>query len=73
MARRFLAWSAANARALAAGETEFSVDLDGRPFAQGPQKYHAKSLKALRDRYAGADRAALDPILKRLGCLEWLV
>ncbi len=73
VAALFLPWSAANARALAAGEAEFSVELDGHPFSQQTQKYHARSLAALRQRYAAvADRSALDPILERTGCLRWL-
>ncbi|HWP67578.1 MAG TPA: glutathione S-transferase family protein [Candidatus Limnocylindria bacterium] len=73
VARIFLPWSTANARALAAGTKEFTVELDGRPFTQETQKYHAKSLAALRDRYARvADRSALDPILADTGCLSYL-
>ena len=69
----FLPWSDANARALAAGEKRFSVELEGRPFEQETQKYHARSLAALRARYAACpDRGALDPILERTGCLDWL-
>ena len=69
----FLPWSAANARALAGGQKEFTVPLDGRPFTQETQKYHAKSLAALRARYAAvADHATLDPILDRAGVRPWL-
>jgi glutathione S-transferase len=73
VAGRFLPWSTANATALAAGQPEFTVDLDGRAFTQQTQKYHARSLQALRERYrAVPDRGALDPILERTGCLGWL-
>ncbi|MGH7856730.1 MAG: glutathione S-transferase family protein [Candidatus Binatia bacterium] len=69
----FFPWTTANARALAAGEKEFSLELGGKTFSQETQKYHAKSLAALRDRYArAADRPALDPILRESGCLAWL-
>ncbi|HZP40506.1 MAG TPA: glutathione S-transferase family protein [Candidatus Binatia bacterium] len=69
----FLPWTAANARALAAGEKELAVTLDGRPFRQEPQKYHAKSLGMLQARWAAvADRARLDTILAETGCLAWL-
>jgi glutathione S-transferase len=69
----FLPWSDANARALAAGEAEFEVDLGGVPFRQQAQKYHARSLGALRARYAAAPgKEALDPVLERAGCLRWL-
>jgi glutathione S-transferase len=69
----FLPWSDANAAALAAGEEEFTVELASGPWTQKPQKYHARSLKALRERYAAvADKGALDPILEKAGCLRWL-
>jgi hypothetical protein len=69
----FLPWSVANARALAGGQKEFTVTLDGSPFTQETQKYHAKSLAALRARYAAvADHATLDPILDRAGVRPWL-
>jgi hypothetical protein len=73
VAGRFLPWSDANARAIAAGATELEVVLDGQPFSQQPQKYHARSLAALRARYAAvSDKSALDPVLERTGCLRFL-
>lgn len=73
VAGRFLPWSTANATALAAGEKNFTVDLSGQAFTQQVQKYHARSLAALQQRYrAVPDRADLDPILARTGCLDWL-
>jgi glutathione S-transferase len=68
----FLPWSDANAKALAAGEEEMvaRVPLHWR---QKPQKYHARSLAELRKKYAAVtDKARLDPILERAGCLRWL-
>ncbi len=70
--RRFLPWSQANAKAIAQGAEEFSVELAGRTWTQKPQKYHAKSLRALRDRYAAAASAPLDRALAEVGCLEGL-
>ena len=70
---RFLPWSDANARALEAGRDELEVDLPDGRWTQQVQKYHAKSLAALRARYAAvAERSALDPILERASCLAWL-
>jgi glutathione S-transferase len=69
----FLPWSVANAHALAAGEKQFSVDLGGKSFAQETQKYHAKSLAALRAKYAALhEHAAVDGVLTEAGCLEEL-
>lgn len=71
--RYFLPWSTANAAALAAGEPEFTVELAGRPYTQPPQKYHAKSLAALRARYAPlAGDAGLAEILRAADCLPFL-
>lgn len=69
----FLPWSDSNARALAAEEESFAVALQGSDFSQKPQKYHARSLGALRAKYdAVSDKSSLDPILERTGCLQWL-
>jgi glutathione S-transferase len=69
----FLPWSIANATALAAGAKEFTVEMGGKPFSQETQKYHAKSLAALRQRYAAVrDRTALDALLDRAGCRQLL-
>jgi glutathione S-transferase len=69
----FLPWSTANAEALAAGERTLSVELNGVRFTQDTQKYHAKSLGALRARYAAVEnKTALDPVLERTGCRKWL-
>jgi glutathione S-transferase len=73
IAGTFLPWTTANARALAAGEKTFTVALGGRPFSQSTQKYHARSLAALRARYAAlAEGSPLDAILEAAGCLAWL-
>lgn len=69
----FFPWTAANAKALAAGQKEFSMTLGGKPYSQETQKYHAKSLAALRARYAAVDdKSQLDPILQEAGCYRWL-
>ena len=69
----FFPWTIANARAVAAGEKMFALSLAGKPFSQEAQRYHAKSLAALRARYAAvADKSALDPILKAAGCYAGL-
>ena len=70
---RFLPWSDANARAIAGGAESFAVDIAGGRWTQAPQRYHARSLRVLREKYAAlADRAALDPVLEATGCRAWL-
>jgi len=67
----YFPWAEANARALAAGDKRFEVELEGRPFVQDVQKYHARSLAALRARYAATRHdGTLDAILARTGCLS---
>ena len=49
---------------------EFSVDLKGQAFTQKPQKYHVKSLRALREKYAAiSDNDAVAGVLEAAGCL----
>ncbi|MEM7704515.1 MAG: glutathione S-transferase family protein [Pseudomonadota bacterium] len=71
---RFLPWSLANREALKSGAESFSVELAGHTWTQRPQKYHAKSLAALQQKFNGlVDRQALDPILGDAGCLQPLL
>jgi len=71
--RLFLPWSDANARALASGSESFDVDLDGHAWSQKPQKYHARSLGKLREKYAAVrGDARLNQILDAAGCRTWL-
>jgi glutathione S-transferase len=71
--RLFLPWTVANAAAIAASRDEFTIELAGKTWTQKPQKYHARSLAALRGKYAAVtDRSALDPLLERTGCLAAL-
>jgi hypothetical protein len=69
----FCPWTVANATAMAGGDAEFSVELAGKTFTQQPQKYHAKSLKVIREKYAAvADKSGLEPVLEAAGCLSAL-
>ena len=69
----FLPWSDANAKAIAAGEEEMVARMPLGHWRQKPQKYHARSLAELRKKYAAvSDKARLDPVLERAGCLRWL-
>ncbi len=69
----FCPWTDANAAAIAAGEEEFTVELPSGTWTQKPQKYHAKSLAAIRAKYAAvAEKSELDPVLEAAGCLATL-
>lgn len=68
----FLPWSAANADAVAHGREEFTVVLRTGQWTQKPQKYHARSLAALRDKYAEVDTPATKHVLQACGCLQAL-
>ena len=69
VAGMFLPWSVANAAAVGAGQDEFDVMLKGKRWTQKPQKYHAKSLAALKAKYAEcAADPALDAVLAATGC-----
>jgi glutathione S-transferase len=70
---KFMPWTVANEKALAEGKEEFSVKLGDKVWIQKPQKYHARSLAALRAKYAAvSDKATLDPVLSEAACLEGL-
>ncbi len=68
----FLPWSTANAKAVATGQKELAMELEGRPYAQEPQKYAAKSLGWLKEKYEASRSGKLDAILEDTGCLPWL-
>src|SRR5262245_13080986 len=69
--RLFLPWSVANAQAIGRNDETFSVPLAGNSWTQKPQKYHARSLATLREKYANVpDKATLDAALSGVGCLE---
>ena len=69
----FCPWTEANAAAIAGGQEEFSVELASGTWTQKPQKYHSKSLRAIRSRYAAVrDKSRLDPVLEAAGCLTTL-
>jgi hypothetical protein len=68
--RLFIPWTLANSQAITSGREEFSVELAGKTWTQKPQKYHAKSLSALREKYAAlSDKSAIDAVLQKTGCL----
>ncbi|MGH7923833.1 MAG: glutathione S-transferase family protein [Candidatus Binatus sp.] len=71
--RLFMPWTNANAKAITEGREEFSVELAGKTWTQKPQKYHAKSLAALREKYAALpNKQSIDKVLDQAGCLKGL-
>lgn len=66
----FVPWTLANENALRAGKDELEVQIRGRVFRQTPQKYHAKSLAALRQKYSKvAHLPHLRTILEATNCM----
>ena len=49
------------------------MPLEGRRFSQETQKYHAKSLAALKAKWVAArDHRPLATLLDQTGCAGWL-
>ena len=68
--RTFCPWTLANEAAIESGAEEFTVTLPSGEWTQKPQKYHAKSLAVLRQKYAAvSDTTELDPVLDATGLL----
>ena len=69
----FLRWSDANSNATNEGLDEFSVELDVGTWTQRPQKYHAKSLAILREKYlVFSEDEELRGLLAATNCLQYL-
>lgn len=72
----FLKWSDANHAALAAGRDKLHLQLGGSLWEQklgGPQRYHSKTLKILRQKFANASKhPEVVDALQETGCLEYL-
>ncbi len=61
----------ANATAMARGDSEVRLTIDGAPWVQQPFPYQARCLQWLRERYdalSGPDRAVTNGILSGTGC-----
>ena len=71
----YLPFLHANAAALAAGAETLHFEALDHPYEQGTFKYQARCLADLRSRFAAlsqADRAGIEPLLARTGCLAGL-
>ena len=70
---QFLPWSVANAAAIERGQEEFTTELQDGTWTQKPQRYHAKSLAVLRQKFVPfQDNAELRKVLEQTGCLQHL-
>ena len=72
-ARWYLPFLAANAEAVADGEEQFTVMLDGKAWTQAPFKYQAKCYDRLCKRLSEVNTTALRERLADTGCLTYLV
>jgi Glutathione S-transferase, C-terminal domain len=71
----YLPFLIANADAFTRGLERLQINVWGLPYVLAPFKYQVKCLQQLRGKLAeldAADRAALQPILRRTGCWEFL-
>ena len=70
---RFLAWTAANARAWAAGEKQTGLTMAGQRYYQKTFKYPSLGYALLRTKFAALDdEAAVTEFLHGTGCLKFL-
>ncbi len=74
VARRYLPWADANAKAVETATDWFDVEMGGAAFSQAPQKYHVKSVNVIRAKAKAALEAApeLGAVLKDTGCFDLL-
>ena len=72
-----LPWSNAVTNAMNVSKEEVSVKIKGQDYIHtigGPQKYHVKSLKALKEKYNLINnKTNINKILNEIGCLENLL
>jgi glutathione S-transferase len=75
MARTYLPFLAANARAVQDGTDKVELTMLGRSWVQAPFRYQAKCYDALCKKWQGlpgAARKRLDPILEEAGCHRYI-
>ncbi|HVZ99915.1 MAG TPA: glutathione S-transferase family protein [Caulobacterales bacterium] len=73
VAGAYLAWMAANARAVADDGAIVHVEIAGAPFTQKPQRYAAKGFAALRAKHSALEEhSALAALLSETGCAQFL-
>ena len=73
--RVYLPFLVANARAVEAGDTIVSIEIDGHRYAQPAFRYQLKCWREVLARWRAldaADRARVEPLLRDTGCLSIL-
>ena len=73
--RVYLPFLVANARAVEAGDTIVSIEIDGHRYAQPAFRYQLKCWREVLARWRAldaADRARVEPLLRDTGCLAIL-
>lgn len=73
VAGAYLAWMAANARAVTDDASGVSVEIAGVTFTQKPQRYAAKAFAELQRKRASVEDVALTALLTETGCDAYLV
>lgn len=73
VAGAYLAWMAANARAVADDASGVAVDIAGTMFTQKPQRYAAKAFAEVQRKRAAVDDPALAALLGETGCDAFLL
>ncbi len=72
VARHFLPWSQANARAWEAGDKQVSLEIDGMLYSQQCFKYHAVSLAALQEKFVAVENDDQTlAALRKVDCLQF--
>ncbi len=73
IAGAYLIWMSANARAVSSDAPAVSVEINGAPFSQRPQRYAAKAFGEIRRKRAlASDHAGLAALLDETGCDAFL-
>lgn len=68
----YLAWMAANARAVQRDAASVNIEIAGERFSQKPQRYAAKAFAELQRKLAAVDDPDLAALLEETGCSVFL-
>lgn len=68
----YLPWMKANGEAVTADAHGVEVELEGKRFAQAPQRYAAKAYAEIKRKYALAESEPLAALMEETGCAAFL-